>query len=478
VALKQQALWDERIEILNEEGPIDAGKAWHTSKLWVQAEAEQAIVSSTMLTLAVSTGSGFLGALVFTKNIMLSAMVVYSVLGVTICLAWFMCVAMGWALGAIEVLGLIVFVGYSLTYSLHMAHKYHEYMRDTRGSGMFKVRRVQAVLHALSCMASAVCGSALTTLGSAFFLFFCTIQLFTRLVTVLFAVTFFAALFATIVLPALLLCMGPGDACCCKGSSSNSGFCCDGVKECAAKMANDCRDSDGSHSQSTVVEDDGSVVSGGNAPYEEVGSVVSSIPPAEQAPSEDTDKSKIRRFADPEMAVLETRERIPFMASTTSLAPRHRIMCEPLTNCSSQRNVAEPASPSLQHSNAVENRQFPHDCSRAAINATQATRETMLSGSSFAARGNKAPTSPASSTATFGEQRVRAAHVRPLSTAHSTIAAMVGLEAQQKQQQQTPFVRCNTELFDQDGGLAATVGSGGAKVSGAAWHDGKMLISV
>lgn len=30
---------------------------------------------------------------------------------------------MGWAIGVLEILGLIVFVGYSITYSLHIAHK-------------------------------------------------------------------------------------------------------------------------------------------------------------------------------------------------------------------------------------------------------------------------------------------------------------------------------------------------------------------
>ena len=50
-------------------------------------------------------------------------MVVLNVVGVTICLAWFMICLMGWAVGVLEVLGLIVFVGYSITYSLHIAHK-------------------------------------------------------------------------------------------------------------------------------------------------------------------------------------------------------------------------------------------------------------------------------------------------------------------------------------------------------------------
>jgi len=502
VVLEQQALWNEHIAKLNADGPMDAGKAWHTSKIWVRAEAEHAIVGSTMMTLAVSTGSGFLGALLFTNNVLLSMMVVYSVLGVTTCLAWFMCVAMGWALGAIEVLGLIVFVGYSLTYSLHMAHKYHEHMRHTRGSGALKVRRKDAVFHALNCMGSAVCGSALTTLGSAFFLFFCTIQIFTRLVTVLFAVTFFAALFATIVLPTVLLCIGPGDGCCCTGSGSEDGFCCKGVKECATKMAIDCRDSDGTPSQSTALEDDASAASGGNAPYEEVSSVVSSTLPAEQAPSDDTETSKMRRFFEPNRSsVLGTREHIPFMASTGTPAPkdsdmlttiglavRHRSMSgTPLTSRSSRKGVAEPASPRLHRSKSVEDQSSSAESDHATVSASQAMRDTTLSNALSGATGSKAPTSPmlqhAAMTAPLGQQQVRAAHVRPLSTARSTIAAMVGLEAQQRQQQQqqqqqTPLTSCITESYDQDGDLATTVSSGGARISGAVWHEGKLLVSM
>lgn len=33
-------------------------------------------------------------------------------------------VLMAWAVGVLEVLGLIVFVGYSITYTLHVAHKH------------------------------------------------------------------------------------------------------------------------------------------------------------------------------------------------------------------------------------------------------------------------------------------------------------------------------------------------------------------
>mmetsp|Transcript_25377 Transcript_25377/g.46000 ORF Transcript_25377/g.46000 Transcript_25377/m.46000 type:complete len:1626 (+) Transcript_25377:95-4972(+) len=203
-------LWDDFVETLNGDAPPEVGDTWHTSRLWIRAEAESAIVGSTVNTLLVSVGFGFLGALCFTQmDFVLSMFVVLSVTGVTICLAWFMIAVMGWLVGAIEVLGLIVFVGYSITYSLHIAHKYQEHMDQSDKSLTKKERRREAVSHTMKCMAGAVVGSAVTTLGSSFFLFFCTLVIFVKLATVLFAVTFFAMVFATVGLPAALLVCGP-----------------------------------------------------------------------------------------------------------------------------------------------------------------------------------------------------------------------------------------------------------------------------
>ena len=53
VILKYMETWDELIRQLNYVGPRDSGQAFHTSRLWIRAEAEQAIVKSTMATLMV-----------------------------------------------------------------------------------------------------------------------------------------------------------------------------------------------------------------------------------------------------------------------------------------------------------------------------------------------------------------------------------------------------------------------------------------
>lgn len=210
--------WDNVVDEINQNAPPELGSTWHTSSLWIRAEAELAIVNSTVLTMLVSAICGFLGALFFTHwDPFLSLMVVVNVIGVTLALAWFMMVLMGWAVGVLEVLGLIVFVGYSITYTLHIAHKYQEHILSSESIQLgrrTRERRTLAVSYALRSMSGSIVGSAITTLGSSFFLFFCQLVIFVKLATVLFSVTFFACVFATFAFPAALLCVGPvGTSC-------------------------------------------------------------------------------------------------------------------------------------------------------------------------------------------------------------------------------------------------------------------------
>merc|ERR1712146_426116 len=82
------------------------------------------ILGSTLSVVILAVVLAFVSMLIFTKDIVLSTYVILSTLGVIFCLAFFIIVIMGWALGAIEVIALIVFIGYAVTYSLHIAHKY------------------------------------------------------------------------------------------------------------------------------------------------------------------------------------------------------------------------------------------------------------------------------------------------------------------------------------------------------------------
>jgi len=118
--------WDSFLDERNRASACSANKAWHSAHPWVRAEAEIAVVNSLLHTIVISMVCGFVGMLAFTWDPTLSLLVLFLVLGVIIGLAFFMVVVMSWKIGPIEVISLVIFVGYSVTYSLHIAHVFSE----------------------------------------------------------------------------------------------------------------------------------------------------------------------------------------------------------------------------------------------------------------------------------------------------------------------------------------------------------------
>jgi predicted RND superfamily exporter protein len=265
-AIELMKLWDEYFKTFND-GQAGANyqpqDVWHCSKLWVRASAEKVIIDSTLVTLAISLGCVFLGIFLFTCSMHLAFLVMLVVGAIIVCLLFFMTSLMQWKLGAIEVLCLIVFVGFAVDYCLHVAHKYHSCHiqqvrplsdeeieaqeakeKQERGSllrGSVRIsggkprmsmeitfddtkNRQSEVLkkvskrsderyfrtkYALQRMGGAVIGSACTTIGCAAFLLPCELAIFTRIGAVVMAVTISSVIYTVLPLPALLMICGP-----------------------------------------------------------------------------------------------------------------------------------------------------------------------------------------------------------------------------------------------------------------------------
>jgi hypothetical protein len=210
-ALEHKKAWNEYIASRNKMASVTANMAWGTSSLWVRAEADEAIKGSTGVTIIISVLSGFAGVLLFTMDIRLSVFVVGLVTCIIVGLAFFMVCIMGWKLGPIEVIALVAFVGYAVTYTLHVAHHYC-YAKPALPKGArpskkwFREARVKIAVWKIG---GAALGSAATTLGASVFLLFCTMRIFTKLGTVVCAVTILSVIFALLVFPALLMIIGP-----------------------------------------------------------------------------------------------------------------------------------------------------------------------------------------------------------------------------------------------------------------------------
>lgn len=258
--------WDDYVDRKNAKAKPTANKAWHTSYVWKRVEAQNAIIGSTRDTIIIALASGLVGVLAFTFDIKLAFIVVGVVLIVVAGLAFFITGLMGWGVGAIEVISLVVFVGYAVTYALHIAHNYNEThakdkdllqlegkRRERRNDRRLKIAmrmkakkqeggddeiddvesvelslkeekievkahdlsprqlRVARVRVAVMHVGGATLSSAMSTAGSSAFLMFCTLSIFVKLGAVVVAVTTLSILGAIVALPACLILFGPDE---------------------------------------------------------------------------------------------------------------------------------------------------------------------------------------------------------------------------------------------------------------------------
>jgi len=226
-ALEYKKLWDDFIFRTNEEATRFSRGAWHTSQLWVRAEAQKELILSTVITLIIVLVLAFIGMLIFTFDTLLSLSVVVATIVVICGLAFFMTCVMQWPIGPIEIIALIVFIGYAVTYSLHIAHKFGaDIEKALEGDDIpnciwdegWKVQiRYHRTNFAMKSIGGAALGSAITTIGCSIFLICCQLTIFQRLGSVVIFISGLSIFTALAPLPAGLLLVGPlspGKSCC------------------------------------------------------------------------------------------------------------------------------------------------------------------------------------------------------------------------------------------------------------------------
>mmetsp|Transcript_83887 Transcript_83887/g.234122 ORF Transcript_83887/g.234122 Transcript_83887/m.234122 type:complete len:1307 (-) Transcript_83887:113-4033(-) len=253
--LLYKSRWDRYVSERNAAASTTANRAWHTTDAWVKAEAQIAIVSSTLDTIIIECACGWVGIAIFTGDLYIACLVFFLVIVNISGLVFFMVSVMRWAVGPIEIIFLVVFLGYSVTFGLHMAVNYTEVMpgnpellhalklqkkramerarrvRDKGDSGatlerdeihdgdevltapaLRQARTRVAVLH----VGGAILSSTISTVGSSVFLLVCTLSIFVKLGFVILVVVGLSFMVTLVALPAVLMLLGPAPEPCYK----------------------------------------------------------------------------------------------------------------------------------------------------------------------------------------------------------------------------------------------------------------------
>lgn len=224
--------WDRYLDYHNELSSLGANKAFHVSSLWVNVEAQDGILRSTVTTITSAILIGYLAAVLFTQDLVLAFFPMLSVLLTVIALLFTMVGILQWPFGPVDVISLIVFLGYMFTFNLHVAQYYNHAKIDSRfqedlepskaASGSLTERAIRRrqeerfcrVTHALSSVGQSLVCSAGTTTASAVFLLCCILQFFVKFGGVILSVTMLSLLHSLLFLPAFLMVCGPtSDSC-------------------------------------------------------------------------------------------------------------------------------------------------------------------------------------------------------------------------------------------------------------------------
>lgn len=181
----------------------DAGVFW----AWMQTE--QAFYDGVILGMSISGGLAFLILLFATRNVLISLYAIKSVFFIVMCVVAVM-VLKDWQLGVSESIAMVIIIGFSVDYVVHLAAHYINCAEENRYS---------RATDSISAMGVSIFSGAMTTLGSGVFLFGGKIIFFQKFALIITVTVVFSLSFALIYFLAFLHAFGPeksqGDICCC-----------------------------------------------------------------------------------------------------------------------------------------------------------------------------------------------------------------------------------------------------------------------
>ena len=148
--------------------------------------------------------------LIATHNIIVTSFAIISVLFIVANITALM-VMQGWELGVAESIAIVISIGFSVDYVVHLAtHYVHSpfHSNDAKST------------EALADMGISIFSGAMTTMGSGIFLFGGTIIFFQKFAVVILTTVIFSLLYSLVYFVAFLQACGPsgktrGNICCC-----------------------------------------------------------------------------------------------------------------------------------------------------------------------------------------------------------------------------------------------------------------------
>ena len=168
--------------------------------------------------MSISGALAFLILLIATRNILIALYAIKSVLFIVLSVIAIM-VLRGWSLGVSESIAMVIIIGFSVDYVVHLAAHYVHCTSNLR---------YERSTDSVAAMGVSIFSGAITTLGSGVFLFGGTIIFFQKFALIISSTVILSISYALLYFLAFLHLFGPekkqGSFCekCCKGSKNHT----------------------------------------------------------------------------------------------------------------------------------------------------------------------------------------------------------------------------------------------------------------
>jgi len=155
--------WDAFIAKFNANCPENLCNAVENVSLrWCWLETQKAFVRSAVQGILIAMPLAFAILMISTQNWIISLFAIIDIIGIMLCELSIMYL-MGWKFGVSESVAIVIIIGFSVDYVVHLANAYLESSANLRE---------ERLSFALLTMGISVVSGAITTFGAGFFLIF------------------------------------------------------------------------------------------------------------------------------------------------------------------------------------------------------------------------------------------------------------------------------------------------------------------
>ena len=214
--------WDEFIDEIKANCPAGAenlcGSVENVSLRWCWLETQKAFVRSAVQGILIAMPLALIILMISTQNWIISVFAVLDIIGIMLCELSIMYL-MGWKFGVSESVAVVIIIGFSVDYVVHLANAYLESGAESRE---------ERLSFALLTMGISVVSGAITTFGAGFFLIFPPVIFFYKMGVLMISTVAISIFWAMCFFTSIIAMWGPeGDT----GDLKKYFKCCPGCKE-------------------------------------------------------------------------------------------------------------------------------------------------------------------------------------------------------------------------------------------------------